>query len=108
MGDDAVIIEGIDSERSRAALYSTIHGAGRVMSRTEAKRTFTRHQMEVWVRDRGVTLIGGDVDESPMSYRRLDDVLKQHEGTIKVVHRLRPFGVLMARGDERRRDPYHE
>jgi tRNA-splicing ligase RtcB len=108
MGDDAAIIEGVDSEQSRAAFYSTVHGAGRVMSRTEAKKTFTRHQMDAWLRDRGVTLIGGDVDESPMSYRRLDDVLASHEGTIKILHRLRPFGVLMASDEDRRRDPYHE
>lgn len=108
MGDDAVIIEGVDSEKSRAAFYSTVHGAGRIMSRTEAKRTFTRNQMEAWLRDRGVTLIGGGVDESPMAYRRLDDVIKEHEGTIKVIRRLRPFGVLMADDRERKRDPYHE
>lgn len=36
MGEDAVIVTGVDSERSREALYSTVHGAGRVMSRTEA------------------------------------------------------------------------
>jgi tRNA-splicing ligase RtcB len=108
MGDDAVIIEGVDSEKSRAAFYSTIHGAGRVMSRTNAKKSFTRHQMEAWLRDRGVTLVGGGVDEAPMAYRRLDEVLQHHEGTIKIVHRLRPFGVLMASDDDRRRDPYHE
>jgi tRNA-splicing ligase RtcB len=33
MGDDAVIIEGVDSEASRASLYSTIHGAGRLFGR---------------------------------------------------------------------------
>ena len=108
MGDDAVIIEGVDSEKSRAAFYSTIHGAGRVMSRTEARNTFTRHQMDEWLRERGITLLGGDVDESPMAYRRLDDVLKHHEGSIKVVHRLRPFGVIMASAQDRKRDPYHE
>ena len=108
MGDDAVIVEGIDSEKSRASFYSTVHGAGRVMSRTEAKKSFTRHQMEAWLRERGVTLLGGGVDESPMSYRRLDDVLKHHEGTIDIKHRLHPFGVIMAEDAERRRDPYHE
>ncbi len=36
MGDDAVIVEGVDSPESAAALYSTVHGAGRVMSRTQA------------------------------------------------------------------------
>ena len=108
MGDDAVIVEGVDSEKSRSALYSTVHGAGRIMSRNQAHQSFTRHQMDAWLKERGVTLVGGDVDESPMAYRRLDDVLKFHEGTIKIIHRLHPFGVLMATKDDRKRDPYHE
>jgi hypothetical protein len=40
MGDNAVIIEGVDSDTAREALYSTVHGAGRVMSRTAAKGKF--------------------------------------------------------------------
>ena len=40
MGDDAVIIEGIDSPISREALFSTVHGAGRIMSRTAARGRF--------------------------------------------------------------------
>ncbi len=36
MGDISVILRGVDSEASREALYSTVHGAGRVMSRTQA------------------------------------------------------------------------
>jgi len=36
MGDNAVILEGVESEQSAASLYSTVHGAGRVMSRTAA------------------------------------------------------------------------
>lgn len=36
MGSTSVILEGVDSEASRAALYSTVHGAGRVMSRRQA------------------------------------------------------------------------
>lgn len=36
MGDISVIIEGVDSKTSKDAFYSTIHGAGRIMSRTKA------------------------------------------------------------------------
>lgn len=36
MGDQSVILRGVDSEESKAALYSTVHGAGRLMSRTQA------------------------------------------------------------------------
>ena len=36
MGDNAVILRGVESEESKSSLYSTVHGAGRVMSRTAA------------------------------------------------------------------------
>jgi tRNA-splicing ligase RtcB len=100
MGDDAVIIEGVESEAAKASLYSTIHGAGRLFGRNEAKRRFTREEMEAWLHSRGVTLIGADLDESPMAYRRLPEVLAHHGGGIKVLHTLRPFAVVMAGAGE--------
>ena len=36
MGDESVILEGVESSDAEASLYSTVHGAGRVMSRTKA------------------------------------------------------------------------
>jgi len=96
MGDDAVIVEGVDSEEAKASLYSTIHGAGRLFGRKEAKRRFTKTEMDSWLQSRGVTLIGADLDESPMAYRRLPEVLAHHAGSIKVQHTLRPFAVVMA------------
>ncbi|MGC2081973.1 MAG: RtcB family protein [Bradyrhizobium sp.] len=96
MGDDAVIIEGVDSEEAKAALYSTVHGAGRMFGRREAKRRFTRAEMDAWLQERGVTLVGADLDESPMAYRRLPEVLAEHAGSVKVLHTLRPFAVAMA------------
>ena len=105
MGDDAVIIEGVDSEEARASLYSTIHGAGRLFGRMQAKRTFTRAAMDEWLNERGVLLAGGDLDESPMAYRRLPEVLAAHSGSIKVLHTLRPFAVAMAGGES---DPWKD
>jgi tRNA-splicing ligase RtcB len=110
MGDDAVIIEGIDSPTSREALFSTVHGAGRIMSRTAAKGRFERigskrirqpglvrhDEMMKWMAARNIVLRGGDVDEAPQVYRRLRDVLDAHAGTIRVLHTLRPLGVAMA------------
>jgi tRNA-splicing ligase RtcB (3'-phosphate/5'-hydroxy nucleic acid ligase) len=120
MGDDAVIIEGIDSPVSREALFSTVHGAGRIMSRTAAKGRFVkvgnkrirqdglvRHdEMMKWIADKGVVLRGGDLDEAPQAYRRLADVLAAHAGTIRVLHTLRPLGVAMAGRDIV--DPYKD
>src|SRR6266481_8474225 len=96
MGDDAVIIEGIDSPQAQASLYSTIHGAGRLFGRKEAKRRFTRAEMDRWLQERGVVLVGADLDESPMAYRRLPEVLAHHAGSVRVLHTLRPFAVAMA------------
>lgn len=120
MGDDAVIIEGVDSGVSREALYSTVHGAGRVMSRTAAKGRFVlengkrirqpgrvRHdEMMKWLHDRRVTLRGGDLDEAPQAYRRLPEVLEAHDGTIRILHVLKPIGVAMAGRDIT--DPYKD
>ncbi len=128
MGDDAVIVQGADLEAAgsteqalaqRDALYSTVHGAGRVMSRTQAagkrnRRTgkvikpgqISREMMHAWVRRKGVVLRGGGTDESPHVYRRLKDVLAAQEGTIRVLHTLRPLVVVMAGEDEF--DPYKD
>ena len=119
MGDASVILEGVDSSASRAALYSTVHGAGRVMSRTQAAGRRQRRTGKIlkpgavdWpaaqrsVRDRGVVLLGGGPDEAPQVYRRLDSVLDAHAGTIRVLHRLQPRVVVMAGTNEF--DPYKD
>ena len=119
MGDDAVILEGTDSATTdpdtaalqARALYSTVHGAGRVMSRTAAlgkrhRRTgkvvkrgrVSRAMMRRWVEGRGVVLRGGAPDESPHVYRRLPDVLAAQGDTVTVLHTLRPLVVVMAGG----------
>jgi tRNA-splicing ligase RtcB (3'-phosphate/5'-hydroxy nucleic acid ligase) len=119
MGDDAVILEGVQGSLSRTAYYSTVHGAGRVMSRNAARgkvdrRTgrvlspgrVSREMMQDWVRERGVELRGAGTDESPHCYKRLPEVLAHHEGTVRVLHTLRPIGVAMA--GEREFDPYKD
>ena len=45
MGDDSVILEGVEGEDSQESLYSTVHGAGRVMSRTEAAGRVRRRKV---------------------------------------------------------------
>src|ERR1700682_3613343 len=120
MGDDAVIIEAVDSPISREALFSTVHGAGRVMSRTAGEGRFVkigkkrirqdglvRHdEMMKWLQDRHVVLRGGDLDEAPQAYRRLPAVLAAHAGTIRILHTLTPLGVAMAGKDIV--DPYKD
>lgn len=119
MGDISVILEGIDSPESKTALHSTVHGAGRVMSRTAARgkvnwRTgkvlspgkISREMMNTWVQQKGVELRGAGTDESPHCYKRLPDVLNHHANTVKILHTLQPLGVAMA--GENEFDPYKD
>jgi tRNA-splicing ligase RtcB len=125
MGDDAVIVQGREgddvTDLQREALFSTVHGAGRVMSRSQAagkKKGWgpkarivspgrvTPEMMKEWVDAKGVILRGGGLDESPHVYRRLPDVLAAQEGTVEVLHTLRPLIVIMAGANEF--DPYKD
>jgi tRNA-splicing ligase RtcB len=107
MGDDAVILEGVDTPRSREALFSTVHGAGRVMGRIQAGGKWRRGQRirpgavnwpasQENLRAQGIELRGGGADESPECYKRLPDVLRAHGDTVRVLHTLKPIGVAMA------------
>ncbi len=121
MGDHAVILEGIDTPSAKTALYSTVHGAGRVMSRTAAAGKYkgwgkkrrkvsngkiSWEMLNSWLNQKEVQLRGGGLDEAPQAYRRLDEVLSHHEGTFKLIHSLKPLGVVMA--GEHEVDPYRD
>ncbi|MGO0059152.1 RtcB family protein [Brevibacillus fluminis] len=118
MGDISVIVRGKDTDENRDAFYSTVHGAGRIMSRTQAagklnwktrKRSgglITPEQMRDAVRTFGVELRGAGTDESPFVYRKLQEVLDAHRETIDVLHVLKPIGVCMAGDNEF--DPYKD
>jgi tRNA-splicing ligase RtcB len=131
MGDDAVILEGVDptgnpmaaAVNQEAALFSTVHGAGRVMSRNAARGRrkkvggrwvddprhpglISRDDMQRWIAKRGVVLRGADTDEAPQAYKRLPDVLRHHSGTVRILHTLSPIGVVMAGAGEF--DPYKD
>ena len=125
MGDISVVIRGVESRESRAALYSTVHGAGRVMSRTQAAGKFRwtgsgdrRERVQTQrgvvefervkddLRQRGIILRGAGADEAPQVYRSLRAVLDAHAATIEVVHTLTPRIVVMAGSDEF--DPYRD
>lgn len=118
MADISVIIRGKESDDTRASFYSTVHGAGRVMSRTAAAgkmnyKTKTRsggaisqEMMENAINRYGVTVRGGGPDESPFVYRPLDSVLAAHADTFTILHTLRPVVVVMAGANEV--DPYKD
>ena len=123
MGDDSVVLEGSTNTNDLAAnaMFSTVHGAGRVMSRTEARgklKGWGRNarivapgkvswdMVKEWLGPRGVILRGGGLDESPQAYRRLPEVLDAQGDTVRVIHTLTPIIVAMA--GENEFDPYKD
>jgi tRNA-splicing ligase RtcB (3'-phosphate/5'-hydroxy nucleic acid ligase) len=117
MGDESVIVEGVAGEEAQEALFSTVHGAGRVMSRTQAAGRIRRGRVikpgvvdwqavKERLRRQGIVLVGGGADEAPEVYKRLPEVLAAHAGSTRVKHRLRPLGVAMAGRDVY--DPYKD
>lgn len=153
MGEPSVILEGVESQRSAQFLYSTVHGAGRAMSRTAAagkrrkrwsclnrdcdwvQQPFThkpedgncpscgnKRLTKRWIQEtegridwpaaledldtKSIELRGANAEEAPGAYKRLNEVLDYHAGTVRVLHDLYPVGVAMAPGDTR--DPYKD
>lgn len=121
MADKSVILVGKDTPEARENLYSTVHGAGRVLSRRQAAGKFKgwgkkRRQVEPGLIDpdemrrkmdeRGIVLVGAGADEAPECYRRLDDVLAHHADSVEVETVLHPMIVCMAGAGEF--DPYKD
>jgi tRNA-splicing ligase RtcB len=126
MMDTSVIVEGVDGLLSKDGLYSTVHGAGRIMSRTQAagKQKWVKgedgHKRPMRVskglidfdsvkddmKERKIELRGAGADEAPGVYKKLEEVLKYQGDTIKVLHKLKPIGVAMAGDTEH--DPYKD
>jgi tRNA-splicing ligase RtcB (3'-phosphate/5'-hydroxy nucleic acid ligase) len=117
MGEQSVILEGVENEHARYSLYSTVHDAGRALGRREAtgvvdrktgevKRAgkVTSEMMRAWVDRAGIELRGAGPDESPDCYKRLDEMLESVGDTVRILHRLTPVGVAMAGANEF--DPY--
>jgi tRNA-splicing ligase RtcB len=119
MGEQSVILEGVENEHARYSLYSTVHSAGRAMGRREAAGVIDREtgavkragrvtpeMMRGWVERAGIELRGAGLDESPDCYKRLDEVLDAVSDTVRILHRLTPVGVAMAGANEF--DPYKD
>ena len=86
MGARSYIVRGKGNPES---FGSCSHGAGRTMSRTEAKRRFT-------VADHAAATAGvecrkdaGVIDETPMAYKPIDAVMAAQEDLVEIVHTLR-------------------
>lgn len=93
MGDPGYVVRG---RGVAEALHSAAHGAGRQMSRKQALNTIARRVRDDYLRERGVTLLGGGLDESPQAYKRIDQIIAAQADLVEIVGRFTPRIVRMA------------
>jgi tRNA-splicing ligase RtcB (3'-phosphate/5'-hydroxy nucleic acid ligase) len=101
MGTPGYVVRG---KGSAASLNSAAHGAGRRMSRTKAKEMFTWDVAQRFLRERGVTLISAGLDEVPMAYKDIDEVMAAQRDLVEPLARFEPRLVKMAPAGERPED----
>jgi tRNA-splicing ligase RtcB len=86
------------------ALNSASHGAGRLMSRNRAFKEIKRAMVDELLKQRGITLLGAGLDESPMVYKDIHGVMKAQESLLEVLGIFMPKIVKMADPKERPED----
>ena len=86
MGAKSYIVRGLGNQQS---FCSCSHGAGRRMSRTEAKRRFNALDLEQQTQGIECRKDKGVVDEIPAAYKDIDTVMQHQTDLVEVVHTLR-------------------
>jgi tRNA-splicing ligase RtcB len=97
MGSPGYVVRG---KGVPASLNSSSHGAGRRMSRTKAKEMFTWDAAQRFLRERGVTLLSAGLDEVPMAYKDIDEVMAAQRDLVEPLARFDPRLVKMAPSGE--------
>jgi tRNA-splicing ligase RtcB len=77
------------------SLNSASHGAGRKMSRRMARESYTGSELKKLLSREGVTLIGGGIDEAPIAYKNLEDVMMSQQSLVDVIGKFTPKVVRM-------------
>ena len=93
MASPGYIVSGKGCEES---LFSTSHGAGRTMSRLDARNSISRHTLNKQLAERGVTLIGGTTEEAPLAYKDIDMVMAAQQELVNIVGKIIPRIVRMS------------
>lgn len=95
------LVEGLGNPRS---LDSASHGAGRRMSRKAAKEMTTWHDMNAYLREKGVTLLSAGLDETPHAYKDIEQVMDAQADLVKRIAKFSPRIVRMAPEGEKPED----
>jgi tRNA-splicing ligase RtcB len=97
MGDPGFLVRG---RGDKASLESASHGAGRRMSRTAAKQSITRSALKKYLAQNGVELLAAGIDEAPMAYKDIREVMARQEHLVETLGVFHPRLVMMAADGE--------
>lgn len=92
MGDAGYLVRGKGNVK---ALNSASHGAGRLMGRKQALNSITKTMRNTYLRERDVTVMGGDLDESPQAYKPIEQVIAAQLDLVDLVGKFTPRIVKM-------------
>jgi len=101
MASPGFVVSGKGNPES---LDSASHGAGRAMSRKAANEKFNWKDVNRFLRERGVTLISAGLDEVPMAYKNIREVMAAQNDLVTVLGQFDPKLVKMAPSGERPED----
>ncbi len=101
MASPGFVVSGKGNPES---LNSASHGAGRVMSRSQASKSFNWKKVNAFLREQGVNLISAGLDEVPMVYKNIHEVMAAQQDLVTVLGQFDPKLVKMAPAGERAED----
>jgi tRNA-splicing ligase RtcB (3'-phosphate/5'-hydroxy nucleic acid ligase) len=93
MGDAGYVVRG---KGEASSLQSAAHGAGRKMSRKAAISSISKSARDDYLRQRGITLLGGGMDESPQAYKDIEAIIAVQDDLVEVIGKFTPRIVRMA------------
>ncbi|MBF0234793.1 MAG: RtcB family protein [Desulfamplus sp.] len=98
MASPAFVVKGLGNPES---LDSAAHGAGRRMSRNAAIRQYKWSDLDALLRQKEISLISAGLDEVPMAYKNIEEVMFQQKDLISVIARFDPKLVKMSPPDKK-------
>ena len=93
MATPGYIVSGKGSEES---LFSASHGAGRTMSRLDARNSISRHALKKYLAEHNVTLLGGTTEEAPQAYKDIHQVMESQQELVNIEGKIIPRIVRMS------------
>lgn len=93
MATPGFIVSGKGREDS---IFSASHGAGRTMSRLDAKNNISRHALKKYLAEHNVTLFGGTTEEAPQAYKDIHQVMESQQELVNIEGKIIPRIVRMS------------